>query len=96
MNLESKYINEIKNIISREINEDYKLYLFGSRALNNNRKYSDADILLETKNQIDFDSYLNIRSNLSESDIPYIVDISDKSRMDKEFFGMIENQLIEI
>ncbi len=94
INLDEKYISQIKNIISAYLDE-YNLYLFGSRANGNAKQYSDIDIAIsskkitsEIKNKIEFD--------FENSTIPYKIDFVDLNNISVEFKNQIKNFLIKI
>ncbi len=94
VDLEEKYIFFIKSILDKYL-KDYELFLFGSRAKGNARKYSDIDIAIsandfseEIKNQITFE--------LENSTLPYKVDIADLNNISKTFKNSIKNSMIKL
>jgi len=94
INLENKYIDLIKNIINSHIKQ-YKLYMFGSRAKNNARKYSDIDIAIDSDELTD-----KIKSEIlfefENSLIPYEIDFIDLNTVSNEFKNLIKDDLILI
>lgn len=66
---------------------EYEVFLFGSRAKGNNRKWSDYDIgiLGKTKTKIPYGILTKVESELEESDIPYKVDIVDFTQISDRF-----------
>lgn len=72
--LKKEYINKIKEIIS-EYTDVQEIILYGSRAKNTNKKYSDIDIALKGKN-ISYNITLDIKHRLEEETyIPYFFDV---------------------
>ena len=47
IDLEDKYIDFIKHTIKSEL-KNFKLYIFGSRAKNNAKEYSDIDLAIDS------------------------------------------------
>jgi len=68
-------INELKEFLKEFFkNYDVKIYLFGSRARGDFRKYSDIDIAVESKEDIR-DKIIELKEILEESNLIYKVDI---------------------
>lgn len=80
----------IKNIL-REY--PYNFYYYGSRVKGNFTKASDLDILT---NELSYSELEEIETKFNESRIPYVVNISLKSKMDEKFYNLIKNDLIKI
>lgn len=90
-----KYLSMIKEIIFSIIDpNEYKVFLFGSRATKNFNRHSDVDIGLLGKNPVG-KAYYKIINKIEESDIPYKVDIVDFALVDEQF-KKIALQEIEI
>ena len=73
-----------------------KVYAFGSRYKNNNRKYSDFDIAIDTGEKLSFE-FLNIlKEAFEESDLPYRVDIIDYNNISDKFKKIVDggNEII--
>jgi len=76
----------IKEIIVRFLNpREYKVFLFGSRANNRARKFSDFDVGIQGKKPVSPKILTSIRDMLEESDLPYTVDVIDFSSVSKNF-----------
>jgi len=73
-----------------------KYVIFGSRTQGKSLEYSDVDIALKSKNQIEFDKILNLRSTFSNSTFPYKVDIIDLNNIDEKFYNIIKDDLYKI
>jgi len=94
IDLNEKYISFIKKTFDEHLTE-YKLYLFGSRAKGNAKKYSDIDLAIDSKN---FNSEIKskLENFFSNSTIPYEIDIIDLNNINDQFKQLIKNDLIEI
>lgn len=94
IDLEPKYIEFIKSTINQEL-KNYKLYIFGSRAKNKAKQYSDIDIAIDSAELTD-----KIKSKLEflfeNSTIPYEIDIVDLNNITQSFKELIEDDLVEI
>ncbi len=95
LDLEQKYIEFIKNTVE-SILDNVDIYIFGSRTQGTAQKYSDVDIALDTKSQIDIAAILNLKSVFRNSTFPYKVDILDLNSADNNFIKIIENDLYKI
>lgn len=94
IDLDTKYITYINTVISKYLNE-YKLFLFGSRAKGTAKKYSDIDLAIKAdgfttsiKNRIEFE--------FENSTLPYEVDIVDLNNITEEFKKLINDSMVEI
>lgn len=70
--------------------------MFGSRATATARRYSDLDLALEWEKPLSLDLLGNIAEALSESDLPYKVDLVDLRSIDPAFRAIIEPDLIAL
>ena len=77
---------KIKNIILNNLpSGEFKVFLFGSRAIGNNSKWSDYDIGISGKRKLPISILAKIYNELEESDIPYKVDLVDFSNVSDKF-----------
>lgn len=94
IDLDEKYVNFIKKAFDERLN-NYKLYLFGSRAKGRARKYSDIDLAVDSPELTD-----KIKSDLeiyfTDSTIPYEIDIVDLNNISEKFKNIISDDLVEI
>ncbi len=74
----------------------YEFFAYGSRVKGNFRKLSDLDILIKSNSEIDFSDIEIIKQNFDESDLPYIVNLSDRKTMSESFYKIIEPDLIKL
>ncbi len=92
--IEDKYLEFIKKVLSKYL-KTYKVYLFGSRAKGNNRKYSDIDLAVKSD---ELTSYIKsqIEAEFENSTIPYEVDVVDLNTVSKDFLNLIKDSMIEL
>ncbi|MFH1408237.1 MAG: nucleotidyltransferase domain-containing protein [Patescibacteria group bacterium] len=76
---------EIKGIVLKHLGPEFKVFLFGSRASANARKWSDFDVGIEGKKPVDFKVLGLINEELENTNIPYKVDVVDFSRVSTSF-----------
>ena len=94
IDLEPEYIDFIKQTVASCM-QDFKLYIFGSRAKNKAQKYSDIDIAINSKELTS-----SVKSKLEflfeNSLLPYEVDIIDLNSITENFKNLIKDDLIEL
>lgn len=84
--LEDVWKKLIKDTVYKYLPVDsYQVFLFGSRATGKNRKWSDVDIGILGNQKISDDKFVLIESDISESDIPYLVEVVDFRSVTPEF-----------
>ncbi len=84
--LNQKILQEIRHIIFRFLNpREYKVFIFGSRALGSGRKFSDIDIGIEGDQPMPSHMLMNIEEAFEESNIPYTVEVVDFSTVSDDF-----------
>ncbi len=78
--------------------EHAKVWVFGSRARLDPKKYSDLDLALDigVGNRISVDIISDLMDEFEESDLPYKVDIVDLSALSNEFRIAIGESKIEL
>lgn len=82
MNLESEFIFLIKNGVKKLLPKA-KIFIFGSRAKETNRKFSDIDIAIKDPD-LNFKSLAAVRFALEESGLPYKVDVVNYNDLDAQ------------
>jgi len=97
--LDAITISEIKKIIFQFLNpQKDRVFIFGSRAVGNGRKFSDIDIGIgiKSKKQIDLLLLSDIKEAFEESNIPYTVDIVDFSQTSDKFKDVSLQKIINL
>lgn len=83
---QKKYQKEIKEIIFRFLSpREYQVFIFGSRATEKEKKFSDYDIGIFGKKPVPWKILSLIEEALEESDLPYKVDVVDFSLVSQGF-----------
>ncbi|MBA4386258.1 MAG: nucleotidyltransferase domain-containing protein [Anaerolinea sp.] len=95
--LDQKTINFLKKIIRIHIpDKSYKTFIFGSRATNTNRKYSDIDLGIMGPSPLPSKAYISIDQDFQESDLPYKVDLVDFSNVTEKFKQVSLSSIINL
>lgn len=87
---------EIIVAVLDQIPEVHAVSAFGSRARDSASRYADLDLLLHTSHSIPLARIGELEDALSESDLPFSVDIVDSSRIDPAFRSAIEGELVPL
>lgn len=84
--IDTKTITLVKQILFRYLEpKDYSLFIFGSRASGENKKYSDIDIGVEGKKPVKFLTLAKLQDAFEESNLPYIIDLVDFATVSDSF-----------
>lgn len=89
--LKDKYKNLILKICNKHL-DDYELFLFGSRARNDEDSRSDIDLAIKTKNKNKDYKLALINEDFQESIIPYKIDCLDFDLVDESMKNSILSQ----
>jgi len=85
----------LQSIMKRYV-PNYKVWAFGSRVTGTYKPYSDLDLALVGDEPISIKTRAALSDALSESALPYKVDIVDWASTSKEFQEIIEKQKLVI
>ena len=94
IDLDEQYIDFIKKVFDVYLGE-YKLYLFGSRAKNRAKKYSDVDLAVDSP-KLTKEIKSQIETFFETSTIPYEVDIIDLNDITDKFKNLISKDLVKL
>ena len=89
LDLREDHADIVRGILRAHLPHGARAYVFGSRAHGEARRYSDLDLALEWHRPLGLDVIGEIAEALSESDLPYKVDIVDLSTVDPAFRARI-------
>lgn len=89
--LSEQNYNIIKNIVKKYSAE---FYAFGSRVKGDFTELSDLDLLVKSDNYDDISS--KIREDFDKSLLPFVVNIVDYYNIDKNFYKLIEKDIIKL
>lgn len=94
--LDDRLLRSVKDIIFSVIPKDsYKVYIFGSRAIGNARKFSDIDIGIEGA-KLSIETYFKLKDAFEESNIPYTVDIIEMNETSDSFKKIAQQKVINL
>jgi len=85
----------LQSLLKRYV-PDYKVWAFGSRVNGTHKPYSDLDIALVGEEPISIEIRAALSEALSESALPYKVDIVDWASASETFQQIIEKQKLVI
>ena len=87
--LEPKHLNIVKEILNKHAID---AYVFGSRAKNCAKPFSDLDLCFKT--DYDKSTIRKLADDFEESDLPFKVDIVLWSEISESFKAQIESDLL--
>ena len=94
--MDNQDLEFIKQIIAKHIDpSSHKVFVFGSRATGENRRFSDYDIGFEG-DPLDATTYFAIESDFEESDFPFTVDIVEMRDVSEGFKNIALQKIIPI
>jgi predicted nucleotidyltransferase len=88
INLQSNEIDILKTILNKV---GIKFYAFGSRVHGTNRKLSDLDLCY--KESLDKKTLIQVKHELTESNLPFFVDLVDCESCDESFKKLLDKDL---
>ena len=84
--MKNKYLLELKKTVKESLgDEKVRIFLFGSRARQDNYIFSDVDIGILTEGKMDKRKISLLREKLENSNIPYKVDLIDLQEVSDDF-----------
>ncbi len=89
INLDSESLQLLRAILHQHV-PNHSVWLFGSRATPQCKPYSDIDLTIISKNPVPGTTLALLETALTESDLPYKVDLVDWATTDKEFQLIIQ------
>ena len=95
ISLSENEIQIIKNILKNHISNG-KVYIFGSRVKDTNKKFSDIDIAIDINRKLTLNEMSRLKDDFEESDLIYITDIIDYNAVSDSFRNIIDNEKILI
>jgi predicted nucleotidyltransferase len=95
MQLEPAHLSIIQTILQKHL-PLATVYLFGSRAANTAKKFSDIDLLVQDKNPLSLALQSALREDFSKSALPFTVDIVDAQTVTSTFRTQIMREAVRI
>jgi predicted nucleotidyltransferase len=96
LDMTQEHVAIVRHILGQYLPAGARAFVFGSRAHGVARPYSDLDLALEWTRPLGLDLLGKIAEALSESDLPYRVDIIDLTTVDAAFRVRIEADCIAL
>ena len=86
----------VRRILRQYLPAGARAFVFGSRAHGTARQYSDLDLALQWDRPLGLDIISQIAEALSESDLPYKVDIVDLALVEPAFRARIRADCVAL
>lgn len=87
----------IQEIVQKYLaNTEFKSFIFGSRATGKGNEFSDVDIGVEGSEPLPVDIKFELEDAFEESDLPYVVEIVDFSKVSDQFKNIAKSKIIEL
>ncbi|HET8996409.1 MAG TPA: nucleotidyltransferase domain-containing protein [Acetobacteraceae bacterium] len=86
----------LRAVLEQHLPNGARVFVFGSRAHGGARQYSDLDLALAWDQPLGLELIGSIAEALSESDLPYKVDLVDLSTVDPSFRDRIARQCVAL
>lgn len=83
----------VRAILAKHVPPATRVWVFGSRVNGTARRYSDLDLALEAEGPLDLDVMGSLAEAVSESDLPFKVDLLDLKSVDPAFRAIIQPDL---
>jgi predicted nucleotidyltransferase len=96
LDMRDEHVAVVRAVLRQYLPSGARAFVFSSRANGTARRYSDLDLALEWRQPIGLDVVGEIAEALSESDLPYRVDIVDLATVEPAFRARIEADAIPL
>lgn len=91
IDMKDSHYQILLSILNAQLDSDDTVYAFGSRAKGTAKEYSDLDLAIVTNKNI-----FELKEELSESDLPYFVDILNYKEIPEHMKEEIDSHKINI
>lgn len=95
IDVEDAHADIVQNALKKHLPEGVRVYAFGSRANWQAKRASDLDLAIDGDNTLKR-NIADLEEELSQSDLPYKVDIVDLNSIADSFRGAIEADLVAV
>jgi predicted nucleotidyltransferase len=96
LDIHEHHVRILRDVLRAHLPPGVHVCIFGSRAHGGARRYSDLDLALEWAQPLDLGVIGRIAEALSESDLPYKVDLVDLALVDPGFRARVLGHCIPI
>lgn len=95
LDIRPDHLRIVRNILRNYV-PNHRIWIFGSRATDSAKSFSDLDICLQGQTAISLSTLGNLRADFSASNLPYMVDIVDWYSIGDHFRQIIEKHKVEL
>ncbi len=95
IDVEEKYLKQVKDILNK-FAPGCEVRVYGSRVNGKAEKYSDIDLTIIDKGNINDKTLSDIKEALAESNLPMMVDVSLWSTINGKFKAIIQKKYVII
>ncbi len=85
MNLRPEDKSKIIEIAAKIFDKPVEIWAYGSRVSGDSHEGSDLDIIIRSKNKVDFNQFLRFREEIINSNIPILVDANLWEKIPQSF-----------
>ena len=96
IDIQPKDLKIVLKILNQYLAQKTIIWVFGSRAKNTAKKYSDLDLAIDAGKPLPIKLIVDLEFAFEESDLPYKVDIVDWVSADEQFKKIIENDRVKL
>ncbi len=86
----------VQTILSRNLPQNARVYVFGSRALGTTKRASDLDLAIDLGRALDRKENTQLVLAFEDSDLPYKVDVVDLHTVEDSFKQIIEKDQVPL
>ncbi|MBS0642526.1 MAG: nucleotidyltransferase domain-containing protein [Proteobacteria bacterium] len=86
----------VRDRLRRYLPAGTRVWVFGSRATGNARRYSDLDLALQADQPLDWVVLADLAEAMSTSDLPFKVDLVDLRTVEPAFRRLIEADMVPL
>lgn len=94
IDISHEHLKIVQNILRKYLPDDVTVWVFGSRAKNSAKKFSDLDLALESRNKIENGILIDLKEGFEYSDLPYRVDLVEICDVTETFKKIIDSEKI--
>ena len=88
-------LNEIKAIVEH-YKDKYEFFAYGSRVKGNFRELSDLDLMIKGNESASVSDIDELKEKFDNSSLPYVVNFVDYFNLTKDFYNLIEKDLLKL
>ncbi len=90
-NMRDEHFALVQSILCRTLPKNSEIWIFGSRATEKIKPFSDLDLFIKSHEKISDETLTQCAFALEESNLPYKVDLLDWSKISQNFQNIILN-----